>query len=69
VENTKSDFLKPIEACAVLKISKSKLYEALQNGEIPSIRIAGLMRIPRQWIEARVAEAMHASGGGKGDER
>lgn len=63
METVKPDFLKPTEASIALKISRSKLYEALQRGEIPSVKIAGLTRIPRRWIEARVAEAMRAAGG------
>lgn len=64
VENmeTKSDFLKPTEASLTLKISRSKLYEALQRGEIPSVKIAGLTRIPRRWIEERVHDALNADG-------
>ena len=56
---TKSDFLKPTEASIALKISRSKLYEALQRGDIPSIKIAGLTRIPRRWIDERVTEALN----------
>ena len=58
---TKSDFLKPTEASIALKISRSKLYEALQRGDIPSIKIAGLTRIPRRWIEDRVREALNTA--------
>jgi excisionase family DNA binding protein len=60
VETVKPDFLKPIEASAALRISRSKLYEALQRGEVPSVKIAGLTRIPRRWIEDRVHEALEA---------
>jgi hypothetical protein len=67
METVKPDFLRPIEASIALKISRSKLYEALQRGDIPSIKIAGLTRIPRRWIEGRVAEAMR-TGSGEGDE-
>jgi excisionase family DNA binding protein len=59
MESVKSDFLKPTEASVALKISRSKLYEALQRGEIPSVKIAGLTRIPRRWIDDRVREALH----------
>jgi excisionase family DNA binding protein len=59
----KPDFLKPTEASIALKISRSKLYEALQRGEIPSVKIAGLIRIPRRWIDERVTEALRAAVG------
>jgi excisionase family DNA binding protein len=58
MEPVKSDFLKPAEASVALKISRSKLYEALASGAIPSCRIAGLTRIPRRWIDERVAAAL-----------
>jgi excisionase family DNA binding protein len=58
---TKPDFLKPTEASIALKLSRSKLYEALQRHEIPSVKIAGLTRIPRRWIEDRVREALNAA--------
>ena len=67
METIKPDFLKPTEASVALKISRSKLYEALQRGDIPSVKIAGLTRIPRRWIEGRVAEAMRGADG-KSDE-
>ncbi len=57
----KSDFLRPVEASLALKISRSKLYEALHRGEIPSVRICGLTRIPRRWIDDRVREALTAA--------
>jgi len=55
---TKPDFLKPSEASLALKISRSRLYEALQRGEIPSVIIAGLKRIPRRWIDEQVRSAL-----------
>jgi excisionase family DNA binding protein len=54
----KPEFLKPTEACVALKISRSKLYEALQRGLIPSTKIAGLTRIPRRWIDEQVQNAL-----------
>jgi excisionase family DNA binding protein len=62
METAKSDFLKPAEASAALKISRSKLYEALASGAIPSCKIAGLTRIPRRWIDERVAAALTSFG-------
>lgn len=61
MEIVKPDFLRPVEASAALKISRSKLYEALARREIPSVKIAGLTRIPRRWIEDRVREALAAT--------
>jgi len=52
------EFLKPVEAATILSMSKSRIYEALQRGEIPHQRIAGMLRIPRRWIEEQVAKAL-----------
>ena len=38
--------LTPREAAAVLGIGRSKLYELLQAGQIPSVRIGKCRRIP-----------------------
>jgi excisionase family DNA binding protein len=69
MEIVKSDFLKPVEASAALKISRSKVYEALARGQIPSVKIAGLTRIPRRWIEDRIREALTTASGPDGEAR
>ncbi len=56
--NTKADFLRPTEASEALKISRSKLYEAIARGDIPHAKIAGLTRIPRRWIDEQVRKAL-----------
>lgn len=48
------DLMKPVRAFAALDISKSKGYEAIQRGEIPFVRVAGQIRIPRSWVEQKV---------------
>jgi len=58
MESSKPDFLKLTEACFALKISRSKLYEAVARGQIPSIRIAGMIRVPRRWIDEQVKRAV-----------
>jgi excisionase family DNA binding protein len=51
--------LRPTEAGEVLGISRSKIYELLASGEIPSVRVGNprTRRIPlaalRQWIEKK----------------
>jgi len=52
------EFLKPVRAFAMLDISKSRGYEAIQKGEIPHTRIGGLIRVPRRWIEEQVRKAI-----------
>lgn len=48
--------LKPMEAAAVIGVGRSKMYELLSTGEIPSIRPGPRsIRIPvtalKQWVE------------------
>ena len=44
------------DLCAFLEISRSKVYQMIARGEIPSKRIGGAIRIPRQafveWYES-----------------
>jgi len=52
---------RPIEAAEAIGIGRSKVYELLASGELPSIRIGGSVRVPleqlRAWIEKKSAEA------------
>lgn len=47
--------LKPAEVCQLTGMGKSKVYELLAAGVIPSVRIGGSVRVPaerlRKWIE------------------
>jgi excisionase family DNA binding protein len=47
--------LKPREVAVRLGIGKTKVYEMLQQGQLPQIRIRGSRRVPLQalltWIE------------------
>jgi excisionase family DNA binding protein len=54
----KAVLLRPSEAAALLSISKSKLYELIQSGEVPHTRVGGMLRIPRSVIERFVARAL-----------
>jgi excisionase family DNA binding protein len=52
--------LRPIEAAAALGISRSKIYELLSSGGLPSVRVGASVRVPvdalREWIARRVTE-------------
>ena len=52
--------LRPTEAAEAIGICRSKVYELLASGELPSIRIGGSVRVPldqlREWIERKIAE-------------
>ncbi len=47
--------LKPAEAAEVLAIGRTRIYEMLAAGQLPSIRIGRSIRVPvdalRQWVE------------------
>jgi excisionase family DNA binding protein len=49
--------LRPLEAAQMMGIGRSKVYELLARGEIPSVRIDGVIRIPldklKEWIEGK----------------
>ncbi len=52
--------LRPLEAADILAVSKSKIYELLSSGVIPSVRIGKSIRIPadelRKWVSSRTQE-------------
>lgn len=39
-------FLKPTEVAAHLRLSRAKVYDLIASGDIPSLRIAGSIRVP-----------------------
>jgi excisionase family DNA binding protein len=47
-----------IEAARVLGISRSRLYQGIEAGEIPIVTVCGMRRVPRAWLEDAVAKAM-----------
>jgi len=53
--------LKPSEAGARLGLGRSKMYEMLASGELPSIRLGRAIRIPAkaldEWVERRMQAA------------
>ena len=52
--------LRPVEAAEAIGIGRSKVYELLASGDLPSIRIGGSVRVPvaalHAWIERQLAE-------------
>jgi excisionase family DNA binding protein len=49
--------LRPVEAAEAIGIGRSKVYELLASGELPSIRIGSSIRVPveqlREWIQRK----------------
>ena len=56
--------LRQTEAAEAIGIGRSKVYELLASGELPSIRIGGSVRVPvdalRQWIDHQLAKRTKA---------
>jgi excisionase family DNA binding protein len=54
--------LRPSEAAAALGIGRSKAYELIAAGVIPSIRLGGSVRVPlgalRAWMERQLNESL-----------
>ena len=59
VRGTQSEpeLLRVIEAARMLSLSRTKVYEMAERGEIPVVRIGSAVRVPRrkllEWIEAQ----------------
>ena len=50
---------RPAEAAIAIGVSRSRMYELITSGEIPSIRLGGTWRVPveslRQWIKKQLS--------------
>jgi excisionase family DNA binding protein len=58
---TERILLRPAEFAEAVGISRTKAYELIARGEVPSVRIGGSVRVPidglRTWIEQQTAES------------
>lgn len=52
--------LRPIEVADAIGVSRSKSYELIATGEIPSVKVGGCTRVPvdalKTWINSQVKE-------------
>lgn len=52
--------LRPVEAADAIGVSRSKVYELIAAGQIPSVKLAGCVRVPvealKQWIASQVTK-------------
>jgi excisionase family DNA binding protein len=52
--------LRPSEAGEAIGVSRSKAYELIAAGKIPSVKVGGCVRVPvdalRAWIDRQLAE-------------
>jgi excisionase family DNA binding protein len=47
-------FLTVLELAQYLRVSRSKAYQLVWNGEVPSVRVGGQLRIPREELDRRL---------------
>jgi len=62
--DTSKLLLRPTEAADAMGVSRSKAYELISSGAIPSIRIGGSVRVPvealKTWIDSQMKEQSEA---------
>jgi excisionase family DNA binding protein len=56
IEPIRPLFVRPSEAARLLSISRSKIYELVRRGEIPSRRFGESIRIPLDVLEQMARE-------------
>jgi len=61
--------LKPEEAAEALSIGRSKVYELIGTGELPSVRIGASRRIPADALVEFVGRLQGAVDSGAGESR
>ncbi|PSR26587.1 MAG: hypothetical protein C7B46_19855 [Sulfobacillus benefaciens] len=49
-------FLTVAEVATILNLSRCHVYQLISEGEIPSGQFGKSIRVPRQWINRRIAE-------------
>ena len=50
--------LRPVEAAEAIGISRTKIYELLARGELPSIRVGSSVRVPVDALRAWIAQQL-----------
>ena len=54
--------LRPTEAAEMTGLGRSKMYELIAKGVVPSVRIGKSVRVPvealREWVKAQTANAV-----------
>jgi excisionase family DNA binding protein len=51
-------FLTVSELAALLRVSRATAYALIASGEVPSVRVGGSLRIPRDALYRRLAKSM-----------
>ena len=53
--------LRPTEAADAIGVSRSKAYELIASGTIPSVRLGGCVRVPVAALQAWIAQQTSAT--------
>jgi len=61
MENKKV-LMKPTELAIAISASPAKVYRGIADGSIPSVRIAGMIRVPAAFVADLAARAMNPEG-------
>jgi excisionase family DNA binding protein len=65
VDTQRHEYLKVPEVAEVLRIARSRAYELVGNGEIPSVRIGRSVRVSRRELEKWLEEQRQPRAGWK----
>jgi len=55
-----AELLTVAQAAALCNLSRSHVYQLVQRGEWPAIRIGRTLRIPRRWLDLWIARHVEA---------
>jgi excisionase family DNA binding protein len=50
--------LRPREVADLIGVSRSTAYELINSGQIPSLRIGGMLRVPAAGLEEMIADKL-----------
>jgi excisionase family DNA binding protein len=64
---TEKFLITPQEAAAMLGIGRTKTYDLIAAGQLPSVRIGRCVRVPLAGLRAWIEAATSASHSGKGE--
>lgn len=57
--------LRPVEAAEAMGVSRAKAYQLIAEGQIPSIRVGGSIRVPvhalHEWVQRQMEKAVVAA--------
>jgi excisionase family DNA binding protein len=56
-------FMTVVEIAATMRVSRATVYRLLHAGQLPSMRVGGSLRIPREAVETYVRTSTPRSSG------